>query len=429
MPIKSSSPLVSELRRDEKYKSRHGKPPWERPHLPLTVLGTNVLEVPEKKTNPLVNGYRNPSDYFLRAYCNWDTPTKRHGFVVNGEVPRSVTERSDYYGTTSFGVEGNEAVMYRLPTMPNYFNLIQHARTKILNNIKDEVLDVAMVLAEIRETAQTGANLMYRIGRSMDALRTRKRESFNWLMHGRMGADNRRPTDKFLRETAGLFLEWKYGIMPTIYDLEDATKALDASADGSLFDRPPMSVARANVKTSDDVNTTLEFPWGSPANIKTSCKIDTTIACRADYRVSGDALRGLSEYGIGLGTVATVLYDRTPFSFVANMVMPMAELIKAWTALAGVEPIGYTETQYSTFSFKQQRVQRTYQSWKYLTQVRPSKVSTFTRLGTDRPPMPLPFIRNPVKVENISTVLALFTQLRQRPKHVPKLYGFDNKDL
>lgn len=291
----------------------------------------------------------------------------------------------------------------------------QDLRMRILNNVKDEVFDAAMVLAEIGKTAQTGANLLLRVGRSMDALRRRKPESFAYLMHGRRAVDKRRLTDKFLRETASTFLEWKYGIMPTIYDLQGITKALDMNEKGSLFDNPALCVARASNSSNGSIEVAVQAHAFTTFGKRVTVKSRISGKARLDYRVESDGLRGLNRYGIGLGTVATVLWDRQPLSFVLDMALPIADLIKAWTSLTGVKPIGYTETFYKEFSVPSADISIKNVNGQFTQRaVTPTiRLTGFERLGRSAPVMPVPFIRNPLKVNNLQTVLALFTQMRK----------------
>lgn len=433
--IKSSRLMsaTSIMQVDEEYK--YAAPPKSTVTSDDMVCGM-YARVPDIKVNPKQpDGYRSPSNYSLHHIAKFPRITSSpagNRYLLPADILDSKVVSDHAYVTVTRTLSGSTIVAASLAPRSSTWALQQELRMKILNNIKDEAFNAAMVLAEIGKTANTAAGLMLRIGRSMDALRMRKRESFNWLMHGRMGADNRRPTEKFLKETAGLFLEWKYGIMPTVYDLEGMTKSLDAAKDGSLFDRPPLMVARSHVKRRETLKCGLSFEHGlSNYQPDHSCEVETTLAGRADFTVSGEGMRDLSEYGIGLTTVATVAYDLTPFSFVANMICPMAELISAWGALAGVDLRGYTETTYDKYMFPKRHVTVPARNLggNATVSIGATEYSEFSRTGSTSIPFPLPFIRNPVKVGNAATVLALFTQLRARPKREPKLFGFDNKDL
>lgn len=370
--------------------------------------------------NPLVNGYRKPSDYSCSAFSTLDTTTYSDRWTIVPYNVEAFDETSVYdwwsgkfiqHFTRSTGTG-----VYPL-VLPDRDLNANNVRMKVLNNVKDEVLDVAMVLAEISGTVDTVGGNLLRIARSLDAVRKGKPESFMYLMHGRR-RDGRRPTDKFLRETAGTYLEWKYGIMPTILDVQGATEALDINSNGSLFDNPPLMVARAVDKSTRTINSTIRVKraGSSSVSVPVSVTVKNELKARLDFSVRGDALRGLSRYGLGLGTVATVAFDKTPFSFVLNMAVPIAELIKAWTALAGVDVMGYCETYYEEATINSAKSVLPIQGIMTVVDIEQRKKhwTNWSRKAYREVPMPIPFVRNPVKPGNLATVLSLFTQLRKR---------------
>lgn len=387
--------------------------------------GYGFCQTPDKiVSNPRqFDGYRKPS--------NWSAvPGYRLGLsgsITSGSYPVvGHYEGGSLPGSTdTLRSTGSVVAKCPLPGLPDFSNEV---RMKVLNNVRDEVFDVAMVFAELSGTANTLSTNLLRLGRSLDAVAKRKPESFYFLWNGRT-RDGRRPTERFLKETAGAFLEWKYGIMPTIYDIEGATRALDMNVDGSFFDSAPLLVSRASVVVesaySRDLPVTLAGNMTAPnlgpnrAMIPVRGNVKWEHNARIDYTVDGEGLRGLNRYGLGLSTIPTVLYDKTPFSFVFNMAVPIAELLKAWSALSGCSVRGYSETRY--MKLKLNRASRTPGN-----HVRPGYTAVhtmvceaqdipawFTRSAYPRPPMPLPHVRNPVKLSNIQTVLALFTSLRR----------------
>lgn len=419
--IKSSSSVHGSYKYEVTQKST-AKPPWFEPTVvdkSRDVLGFTRRVVPKVKINPKqVDGYRSPSSYYMQTQSVLGTgPYHEDNALVPATISAKPVIQKFPYSEIESVLSGDTVVRLQPAAYGSTWALEQEVRMKVLNNIKDEAFDAAMILAEIGKTANTAANLMLRIGRSMNAISRRSPESFNWLMHGKMGTDNRRPSEKFLKETASIFLEWKYGIMPSVYDLEGITKTLDMQQDGSLFDNPPLMVARSHVSRTEQLKCgyVITRPFSDLQHH--SCDLKTTISARADFAVSGDGMRTLSKYGIGLTSVATIAYDLTPFSFVANMVVPMAEIISAWGALAGVTLKGYSETTYRKYTFPSRTLVGKVDAFEnVIVRTKPGTLTSFTRSGGTSIPMPLPFIRNPVKVGNVSTVLALFTQMRGRPK-------------
>lgn len=354
------------------------------------------------------DGYRSPSPYSCPgiAFLNGRQTSENRfprPYTINGSGQSSSTTRWTHTGS---GV-GN----VRLTLAPLSVDAL---RTKLLNNVRNEVLDVAMVLAEMQGTTDTIMNGLMRIARTMDAFKKGNPHHYSYLLSGRR-KDNRRPTDKFLRESSGLFLEWKYGIMPTVYDVQGACKALDMNEDGSLWNNPPLLVARAvttdrSVQESDITIGTVM----SGVVRKASHEVTRQSSARLDYSIRGEGIRGLNRYGLGLSTIPTLLFEKTPFSFVLNMAFPLADLIKAWTALAGVDVRGYCETHYTSVRFLPSSGTIPTNGFSSSYKLEPqADYITWFRTAHATVPMPMPFVRNPIKASNAATVLALFTQLRR----------------
>lgn len=352
-------------------------------------------------------GYRNPSPYACPWYGELFVVGNVGGYGVmdpGTSWAMQVSKQGDFLGSIHLPQLSKER--------PDLL------RMKLLNNIKDEVLDIAMVLAEMKSTTNMLSGALYTLGRSLKAVKDRKPQHFSYLMHGRR-KDNRRPTDKFLRETAGVYLQWKYGVTPTLLDIQGATRALDMNEDGSFFDNPPLMVARANVTTETPIGLQCHgvLAGSGGYGFSVPCILKREQKARCDYEVTGEGLRGLNRYGLGLGTVATVLWDKKPFSFVLDMAFPVADMIKAYTALGGVSVKGYSETFHDSVIHKERTIdilRNSYIPETVITVEKQGVLGTTWERGTHtRPPFPVPFLRNPIKASNISTVLALFTQLRK----------------
>lgn len=381
----------------------------------LYPLRLNLWGPTEITRNPISNGYRNPSAYGTYTIGNTagllqvDFPLSKHKFWAAGW--RQWMELETY---------GSTGTLIGYPTTPN---LVQENAVwmKVRNAIKDETLDVGMVLAEMQGTVDTISTGLQRIGRSLTNFKRKRPGHFHFLMTGRYPG-KQRPTDRRLRATAGYYLEWKYGIMPTVLDVVGGVNTLDEISKGTFFGRAPIMTARAR----DVGETELSVPVAAhierdqfQGTAKISISDETY--CRADYTVEVDKLRGLSRFGIGLSTLPTVLFERTPFSFVLNMAIPIADIIKAWGALAGVSLRGVSITRARTVQVLridgQGRLEG-YSDWGDRP-VKPNvvvgKVTTFSRTAPNPPriPLPMPYVRNPIKTGNLATVLALFTSLRK----------------
>lgn len=374
-------------------------------------------------TNPKIDGFRAPSNYYASRYFN---NTRDNGkLTVVGTATAFPSEFTNQWGQ-KYALTGEQELTWQRSTKNETppFNSTQELRMKILNNLQSEILDVAMVLAELGSTATTGANLMLRIGRSMQAIGRKDMRVFEKLWSGKHPRDSRgrrlsgRSLDRFNRQTADIYLEWKYGIMPTVYDLQGVVNSLDPSVQDSLWNSPPLLVARASNNRVDSYGGSgnVRNAGGHNSPVEFAIEDRVTHKARLDYRVEHDLMRGLNRYGIGLTSLATVAWDKTPFTFVFNMVMPISQIIKAWGAMAGVQPVGYCETWHvnRTIRLKQKVVPNRTQPYSNICKLTSDSEMIMRRSASKSVPMPLPFIRNPVKVGNIATVLSLFTQMRAK---------------
>lgn len=370
------------------------------------VLNPLILtqSTPDKKyRNPVVNGFRAPSPWSLTM------PT---GILVKARFP--TYHARGLYASSIWSAEGGSWAS--VPTAwpkPSTDALWTKAR----NAVAEETMDVAMVLAEMQGSVDLVTSGLSRIARSMELVRLRRPHHFYYLLNGRT-RDNRRPTDKFLRESAGTYLEWKYGVMPSVMDVQGGLDSLTELEQATFFGRAPVMTARAREVATSELTTQAQVSIERfRAYLELSWQLKTELYARIDYEVNCEALRGLRRFGIGWSTIPTVAFERTPFSFVLNMAIPIADIIKAWGALAGVSVRAVCLTTYREANIDHKLMGTEFVGYPTDPEVRDvdvtKKFSSFTRNPLPRVPIPMPYIRNPVKTGNLSTVLALFTQLRK----------------
>lgn len=359
----------------------------------------------------------------------------RYGY----RMPTAYTSQEDNRGWLGFhtGYRHERGVTWLFPTqvargtgwvVPGLPDLSQPNANQlwmqIRNKVADEVVDVAMAVAELQSTADTLTGLLNRVGRSMLNFRKRNPYAYDFMWNGRLPRDRSgrvlrgRRADRFLRTTAGAYLEWKYGIMPTVYDVAGLCAGLDMTSNGKFFRNAPLLTAKSGIveKVEDNVALTSSNFGGEGA---VSVSGAHGIVGRCDYMVKGEGLHGLNRFGLGLTTLATIAYDKTPFSFVFNMVVPMAEIIKAWGALTNVEVVSYSETRFTNLTFAKGSLSRI-RNGDFVEAITidygGGSYRHMNRVVRDHVPLPMPFLRNPVKTGNLATVLSLFTSLRPRAK-------------
>lgn len=360
---------------------------------------------PDKKfRNPVVNGFRAPSPWHL---------TMPSSVLVKARFP-TYHAPGRYVSNTWSAQAGSWAIVPTDWPRPSADALW----TKCRNAVASETMDVAMVLAEMQGSVDLVTSGLSRIARAMELVRRRRPLHFYYLLNGRT-RDNRRPTDKFLRETAGTYLEWKYGVMPSVMDVQGGLDSLIELEQATFFGRAPIMTARAReIATSDTTTQATARIEYFRAYLELTWQLKTELYARIDYEVNCEALRGLRRFGIGWSTLPTIAFERTPFSFVLNMAIPIADIIKAWGALAGVSVRAVCTTTYYQAAISHKLLGSEFVGWPDTDpDVRDIEVtkgfSSFTRTPLPDVPIPMPYIRNPVKTGNLSTVLALFTQLRK----------------
>lgn len=397
--------------RDEHESTTHGP-----------VAMTEILERDNITVSPKVDGYRAPTSYKARKFFRSSDIDGSESMVL-GSVAEffhyNVDPTASYEWwwrlSGNLGAAERHSGVMSPDSHPSY-NDTQHLRTKVLNNLRQEIFDAPMVLAELRSTSKMLGTNLVRLGGGLDLIKRRKPDDFAILLKGKL-ADGRNPTDRHLRSAAGTYLEWKYGWTPTIMDIQGACEGLDMSRKGSLFDNPPLLVARAKQKsrTFKTVQHSFRPMDGTTIRCPVGYYDEIEHKARLDYRVSGEGLRGLNRYGIGLGTVATMLWDRKPFSFVLDMVVPIADLLKAWSALAGVDCVGYSETYHHRRHVPAQSQVGVWLRGNAIggINIQETEAFCFERYGAEQAPIPLPYVKNPINPGNMATVLSLFTQLRK----------------
>lgn len=384
---------------------------------------TELVRPDRNYNNPEINGFRKPSPWFGRKNGRFegasvDEPIR----FEEGSAPGNIVRASGHLSKLISGVIWTHSVR------PDY-NKLQHLRTKLLNDVRQENLDVAMVLAEMSSTVDLIGDGLMKIGRAMDTVKRGYPRHYSFLLTGRRPALKGARLSEFNKRSSELWLSYAYGVTPTVLDIQGACASLEEASSG-LFSGPPRLVARANEKwesgfvnpslsTGDDrPGPTLDLVGARPRLVA-----ENELHARCDFMVDGDLLRGLNRYGLGLSTVPTLLFERTPFSFVLNMAVPIASMLKAWTALAGTNVLGYSETQFVRTVVEWDSFPSAYRFGGYLGRYRPQPITVpggrtsgafaFERKVYPEPPMPMPYVRNPIKPRNLATVLALFTTLRK----------------
>lgn len=145
-----------------------------------------------------------------------------------------------------------------------------------------------------------------------------------------------------LDEVSKLWLEYRYGWAPMVYDIVDSMKAIDAAnrrrdLPNSTPGGKDVTVARATAKLAGrKVTSTSTSKDGG--NISYTTLIDHEVEARAYafYRMSLDGLTTrLNDFGAF--DVPKAIWELVPFSFIVDWFVPIGDWLGAQTPKVGIE--------------------------------------------------------------------------------------------
>lgn len=120
-----------------------------------------------------------------------------------------------------------------------------------------------------------------------------------------------------VKEAADLYLEWTYGVAPTLEELVQLTKKLQDK--GSAGNALVHCRGRGSVKQKVTINGTIDvWPRSTSASLVQKFAVDSSYRCQLDVYLKPELTKWnkLSEYA-SLNPVAW-LYEATPYSFVLD---------------------------------------------------------------------------------------------------------------
>lgn len=339
--------------------------------------------------------------------------------VTYSSVPFIVHDEGVFYvGDYSLGTA------YVHPTYDEQAEAINTLLSKVSNN----KMQISVSLAEAGKTAQFLSTRIRHLGESLMLLRSGKfrqavdkltglyagsasprktppRKTFNPIsgkyeyLNGYKYRPRKKLKVKPIDSASQLLLEYRYALLPLIGDIQGAydilTKGSDwkAKATGRALER------RVDLVGSGQSVTYLQRFW-------TTAKFDMNNW--PDYiRRQGEML------GFTPTSIASLLYELTPFSFVLDMFINGSDFLKLLSATFGVNLEWRTEAIKREGSYKVEQIllegntKREYYA--------NGTFYHFERRRTDYWPNPMLEVENPFNLYDLSTLYALANQLRNNP--------------
>lgn len=141
-----------------------------------------------------------------------------------------------------------------------------------------------------------------------------------------------------LDEASKLWLEYRYGWTPLVYDITDSLKAIYAADLRSELLPRDILIARGREKAKDENQyTAIKTAGGLQYYTKYAAVYEFEVRTFIRYRWSAPQgiLRRLNDFG--LFDVPRALWEIVPFSFVADWIIPIGDWLGALTPKIGVE--------------------------------------------------------------------------------------------
>lgn len=215
-----------------------------------------------------------------------------------------------------------------------------HAKLRAkVHKQKDDGFNAAVFAAELGQTMSMFASTAIRVNRSARAARRGNfREAWDALGMSysprRSGIGTGKPTSRpnvrvddgtITGRSADLLLEWSYGVLPLMNDLDAAAHKLATYISG----KPAVHVVRG--RASRTVTSTSTLRPGVVLTTTTQLSLQHTL----QYRFSDGLVAHASS--LGLTNPGLLLYEKTPLSFVLDWFINLGEWLRAFSSFHGLE--------------------------------------------------------------------------------------------
>lgn len=218
------------------------------------------------------------------------------------------------------------------------------AKSRFLDSLKGQNVNLSLAFAERQQTASLVSDTATTLAKGVTALRNGDLKGFKKLigLPTKLTRGDRRVLKKARngrwtpdKKAAGLFLQNRYGWVPLLSDIEGAAKQL---AEKDLDDPKRYCQAR---KGSHSITSVEENPnhgvgtswWGIPVALDVSINRSWRCFIRCDVYLDNPALQSAAQ--LGLLNAPAVLWDKLPWSFVADWLLPIGKYINAMDATVG----------------------------------------------------------------------------------------------
>jgi hypothetical protein len=214
-------------------------------------------------------------------------------------------------------------------------SLMDQVATSSLADAKSGVLDGLTTLAELHETADLIKKNWIRIAKFISWFRSMSRLLYRRNLYAirrdiKESIRRYRAKKKTARDLASLWLEYRYGVMPNVYAIQDAIKSFEKRYAVGTIHKGKSSVTTSlnNATTGSlvlDANRTINYSdiWTGTRTYRGSAYVRITSSAK---RVQFDPI--------------ITAWELTKFSFLIDWAVDVSSWLKAWSPFSGVEVLG-----------------------------------------------------------------------------------------
>lgn len=243
--------------------------------------------------------YYPPDDRWNHSY-SWD---QFGAFALLGSNTPVGANSADYVGNSSL----LNSTIDRLKA---------ETLVKINKSISDQNVNLAQVLAERKQTYSLLAEAVSRLASAYRAFRQRDLSALTRSLF---------PSNS--KELANDILAWKFGVVPLISDIEGI------AADLHKFDVTSKTVnVSANYVSQANL---IGYTDGLGLRSEIYEDLDVTVKRSARLKVTSETLRAFQK--LGLTNLASLAWELTPWSFVADWIFSVGNYLSSIENLAGCE--------------------------------------------------------------------------------------------
>jgi len=292
---------------------------------------------------------------------------------------------------------------------------------KLLTDLKDQKINYGQAFAERQQTIDLIGSTATRIYRSFRDLKRGDISSAAQHLGVQVGRRRRQAFNRgFARNQAQSvsrgWLELQYGWKPLLQDVYGAAEDLAVSYVPQFQKVQTRKTLRRELnETIDELGGSQYYTGSYKTFLNGSARCTVRVGCT--FTVGDSTLRRASQ--MGLTNPATLAWELTPFSFVADWFLPVGNWINSWDSTLGLNFLdGYittfqffsgTGTVAGSYAYKADNTQYTKlytSSYKIIT-VKREKLRSF-------PSARFPEFKNPVSVTHAANALALLFSIFKR---------------